>query len=71
MLVIVLTLDLKFSISSPVLALLKHVSAQFGKHPYLFANVFVGGIGCLPILPFIVSNRNAVTSLLSYCCFLC
>lgn len=43
MLVIVLTLDLKFSISSPVLALLKHVSAQFGKHPYLFANVFVGG----------------------------
>lgn len=40
---ILLKLDLKFLISSLALVLLKHAPAQFGKHPYLFANVCVGG----------------------------
>lgn len=39
---ILLKLDLKFLISSLALALLKRASAHFGKHPYLFANVFGG-----------------------------
>lgn len=63
-------LDLKLFISSPVLALLKHIPAQFAKHPYLFACGWEGIIWP-PYLPFIVSNRNLVTSQLSYCCCLC
>lgn len=48
-LVILLELDLKFLISSLMVALLKDAPAQFGKHPCLFAHVCVGII--LPSYP--------------------